>query len=152
MLRTGSMSKKNEHIVAKSCEYALGIIDTFKVYGDNYNTRDGTCIRDYIHVMDIADAHVKAIRYLNTNNSFISNLGYGKGYSVFEVLEALQKILGKKLKFEVTNRREGDVDILIADNNFAIKNLNWKPNFDNINSIIRHQLLWTKKLYKISQI
>ena len=152
MLRTGSMSKKNEHIVAKSCEYALGIIDNFKVYGDNYNTRDGTCIRDYIHVMDIADAHVKAIRYLNKNNSFISNLGYGKGYSVFEVLEALQKILGKKLKFEVTNRREGDVDVLIADNNFAVKNLNWKPNFDNINSIIRHQLLWTKKLYKISEI
>ena len=98
------------------------------------------------------DAHVKAIRYLNKNNSFISNLGYGKGYSVFEVLEALQKILGKKLKFEVTNRREGDVDVLIADNNFAVKNLNWKPNFDNINSIIRHQLLWTKKLYKISEI
>ena len=100
MLRTGPFAKPSNHLIAKICENYLGLTKSFEVFGNNYKTKDGTCVRDYVHVMDVTEAHVNAINYLNHNNSFISNLGYGRGYSVLEVIiDALKHITKKKNKF-----------------------------------------------------
>lgn len=146
-LRTGPFTIPSNHLIAKICENYLGLTKNFEVFGNNYKTKDGTCERDYVHVMDVAEAHVNAIDYLNHNNSFISNLGYGKGYSVLEVLDALKQITKEKINFKISKKRKGDVASIIADNSFAINKLGWKPRYDNLNLIIKHQLEWFKKLH-----
>ena len=144
--RSGSIQEPATHLIAKACEAALKNNVTMEIYGDDYDTNDGTCIRDYIHVSDIANAHLKGIDYLNkNNNSFISNLGYGKGYSVKEVIEAVKKISSNNFPIRITSRRKGDIDSIVADNSFALSNLNWVPNYNDIDMIVKHQLDWTNK-------
>lgn len=108
---------------------AIGKRDCLSVFGDDYNTPDGTCIRDYIHVVDLAKAHVIAIDRLlknkNKNKFEIFNLGTGKGYSVLDAIHSFEKVSGIKLKYKITKRREGDIESMFADTNFANKELGW---------------------------
>lgn len=104
-------------------EYIFGKRDKLKVFGDDYQTPDGTCVRDYIHVLDLVDAHIKA---LSVKDSYIINLGSNNGFSVKQLIEATEKITGKKIIYEVAPRREGDPATLIASNKLAKKILNWE--------------------------
>ncbi|MBX3164491.1 MAG: UDP-glucose 4-epimerase GalE, partial [Bacteroidetes bacterium] len=107
--------------------------NSLTVFGNDYDTRDGSCIRDYIHVSDIADAHVKALNYLlekkNKKNSSLFNLGTGKGVSVLEAIRSFEKVSGKKLDYKIGARRAGDVIAVYADNSLAKKELNWTPEY-----------------------
>lgn len=101
----------------------------FSVYGNDYDTFDGTCIRDYIHVADLASAHYKALNFLDSNNgNFIFNIGTGQGYSIMQVVNEIEKVSGKRVNLEFAKRRNGDPAVLIANNEKAMNELNWFPN------------------------
>lgn len=130
---------------------------TFKIFGSNYNTPDGTCVRDYIDVKDLANAHLLALNYLlDTKKSTVFNLGTGSGYSVKEMIKAAENICGKKMDVQMYERRAGDVDTLIADNK-KIKNiLGWQPLYSNINKIVESAWYWENrfekyKLFKVKE-
>ena len=111
---------------------------------DDYNTKDGTCIRDYIHVDDLADGHIKAIKYLDINESDIFNCGYGYGLSVKQIVQGVKE--ATKLEFEVLNgdRREGDPSMLVANNDKIKELMGWKPKYNNLQLIIRSAYFWEK--------
>ena len=120
-----------------------------KVYGNDYDTADGTCIRDYVHVNDIVTAHYLALKSLMKNGiSETYNLGNGNGFSVLEIISACEKVSKKKVNFEITNKRNGDPAILIADYKKAENGLNWRPQFKDIHKIIETAWIWHKSLYK----
>ena len=115
-------------------------------FGTDYPTTDGTCIRDYIHVDDIADAHILALKYLlDKGKSEVFNCGYGHGYSVREVVAAAKKVTGIDFKVEETGRREGDPSILIADNTKIKRELNWQPKYDDLEYIIKTAWQWENR-------
>ena len=119
---------------------------SFIINGGDYNTEDGTCIRDYIHVSDLASAHVLALkRNLNQNSLEIFNLGTGRGYSVKELIETVSSVTGNTLTYSIGPRRAGDQSKLVADPTFAKKILGWKPNYKSIEMIIDHAWKWHKK-------
>ncbi len=130
------------HLIPLVLFTALGKRESISVYGDDYPTADGTCIRDYIHVEDLADAHVKALEYLNKGNSSqIINLGTGDGNSVKEVISVAEEITGKKIKSIIAARRAGDPAVLVADNKKAKEVLGWDPKF-NLKDIIQTAWQW----------
>ena len=115
------------------------------VYGNDYPTKDGTCIRDYIHILDLCDAHVLALEYLfNGNPSDVFNLGSGEGFTVYEMVEAARKVTGHPIPLEVTPRRAGDPAVLIASSAKARKVLNWNPTRENIEIMIQDAWTWEK--------
>ncbi len=119
------------------------------INGNNYDTRDGTPVRDYIHVSDLADMHLKSLQYLIKNKkSDIFNCGYGKGYSVKEVIDNLEKILKRKLKIKIGPRRLGDTPYVVSNVSKFKKNFSFKPKFNDIRLILKTALLWEKKLKK----
>ena len=119
------------------------------IFGNDYPTKDGTCIRDYIHVSDLADIHVKGIEYLEKNNkSFTLNCGYGKGYSVLQIVKIF-KTIKKNLKIIFSNKRPGDVAEVYADTKKFKKLLKWKAKYNDINKIIKSAIKWEKKLNSI---
>jgi len=131
------------HIIPKAIDVAMGKSDVFKIYGENYNTPDGTCVRDYIHVEDLAEAHIKAVAFLiNNNRSLKVNLGVGKGYSNKEIINTVEKVSGQKIRCEVVPRRPGDPDSIYADNTRAKKLLDWEPKYKNIEDIIKTAWKW----------
>ena len=116
------------------------------VFGDDYPTHDGTCIRDYVHVVDLAQAHLLGLHYMNDVNGFSAfNLGSGNGFSVLEVINSCNNIVGKKVNYKVKNRRKGDPAVLVADSKKAKSSLNWKPKFTNLEDIIKTAWTWHKK-------
>lgn len=117
------------NIMPRLLEVAAGERDKISVFGDDYETRDGSCIRDYLHVVDVAEAHVSALELLNTPGHQIINLGTGVGTTVFELIEALAKASGKTVPFTVTPRRSGDVPSLVANAELAEKKLGWKAKY-----------------------
>ena len=122
---------------------------TFKMFGDDYDTPDGTCVRDYINVEDLADAHIKALDYLNNGGcTDYFNLGMGEGNSVKEVFEACEKVLERQIPLKICPRREGDPAKLVADNKKALNILGWKPR-RNLYDSIKAAWEWEKKLDKI---
>ncbi len=124
----GESHDPEPHLIPLVLQTALGKRDKIFIFGDDYPTPDGTCIRDYIHIQDLADAHLRALNYLESENkSLIVNLGTGDGYSVKEIIETARKITGKEIPAEVTGRRPGDPPALVADNSKAEKILGWKP-------------------------
>ena len=132
------------HLIPIVAEVALGIREKLKVFGDNYNTPDGTCIRDYLHVTDLAKAHILGAHYvLDNNKSFTVNLGTSSGYSVKEIIKATESIL--PMKYEVTEKRPGDPDKLVASSKKAKEILGWTPEHD-IYSIIKTEIDYRKKL------
>ena len=131
----GELSKdKPNNLVPFITQSAIGILPPLTVFGGDYDTRDGSCIRDYIHVSDIADAHVKALNYLIENRqkqkTSIFNLGTGNGVSVFEAINSFEKVSNQKLNYSVGPRRAGDVINIYANNNLAKEELNWVPKFN----------------------
>lgn len=117
------------------------------VYGNNYNTADGTCIRDYVHVSDISRLHIKAIDYLKNNKSFILNLGVGRGFSVLQIINAFEKIVKKKFKINFLKKRKGDIESIVSNTNKLKKIFKSNYRFKNLKEIIQSAIKWEKKNY-----
>ncbi len=133
------------HLIPIILQAALGKREHISIFGDDYNTPDGTCIRDYIHVTDLADAHIKAIDYLNKGNeSSVYNLGNGTGFSVKEVIETARKVTGINIKAVIEGRRAGDPAVLIASSEKAKKELGWNPKYGDLEMIIKTAWQWHK--------
>jgi UDP-glucose 4-epimerase len=133
-------------------DVALGRRQSIRIYGDDYQTPDGTCIRDYIHVSDLADAHLLALRALETEQAardrLIFNLGNGKGFSVREVIESARRVTGHPIPAETHPRRPGDPAVLVASSEKAIRELGWKPRYAQLDDIVRTAWIWHQKRYK----
>ena len=143
--KIGEDHSPETHLIPIILQTALGQREKMFIFGDDYDTPDGTCVRDYIHVTDLADAHIKALEKLfKTNESGIYNLGNGKGFSVKEVIEKAKKVTGKDFKVEIEARRNGDPSTLIASSEKAIKKLGWKPKFNTLDKIIETAWNWHK--------
>lgn len=124
----------------------MGKRDHITVFGDDYATPDGTCLRDYIHVIDLADAHVLALEYLRRDGeSNIFNLGNGQGFSVKEMIEAAKETTGRDIKVEMGQRRAGDPAQLIASSDKARKILGWKPRYTDVKQVIGTAWIWHQK-------
>ena len=135
------------HLVKVSVQAALGLIDGLTVYGTDYATRDGTCVRDYIHVSDLAQIHVDALAFISSRNqSLLLNCGYGHGYSVREIIDVVKRVSGEDFPVKEGERRSGDSPFLVAGNQRLRSTLNWTPAYDDIEAIVRHALTWEKKL------
>lgn len=134
------------HLIPIILEVALGKRKEIAIYGNDYPTKDGTCIRDYLHVSDLVDAHIKALKYLNEGGESQSiNLGSSKGYSVLEIIEAARKVTGHNIPCKVEQRRAGDPSILIASTEKAVEKLNFKPKYTDIEEIIKTAWAFHKK-------
>lgn len=145
--RIGQNRKDATHLITVAVRTALGKKPFLEIYGNDYPTPDGTCIRDYIHVDDLADAHLVSLKYLFDNNrSEIFNCGYGHGYSVKQVIDAVKKVTGVDFRVVDTGRREGDPPALVADSTKLRNALGWKPQHDDLDYIIRTAFEWEKKL------
>lgn len=142
----GCDHKDPNNLVPILMNVQAGKKDHIDVYGNDYDTKDGTCIRDYIHVSDLADAHVKALEFLfNKGKSAILNLGTGNGYSVMEVIDSVARVTGKKVPFKNAPRRAGDPDKLIANPKKALEVLGWKAKYTNIDDITGSAWKWQIK-------
>jgi UDP-glucose-4-epimerase GalE len=142
---TGSLQQNATNLVPVIMHVLNGNSPSLSIFGSDYETPDGTAIRDYIHVSDLASAHLKALEYLfKTNESATFNLGTGKGYSVKEVVDSVEAIVGKPLAFEFVPRREGDPRKLIANASLAYQALGWKAEFSDIETIIKTAWDWEK--------
>ena len=139
--RVKGKEKNPQNLFPIIMETLIGEREKMQVFGDDYNTPDGSCIRDYIHVNDLADAHIKAMDYLlATDENLIVNLGTGKGYSVFEAIAAAEKASGKKVNFEISGRRAGDPETLYANPELAFKSLGWKAKYSELENIFETML------------
>ena len=146
-LRTGLISKNATHLIKITSEVAVGKREKVTIFGNDYNTPDGTAIRDYIHVSDLADIHLKATEYLISNKkSNIFNCGYGKGYSVKEVVDITNKITGGTIKFKYGKRRLGDAENLVSDISKFHQCIDWTPRYNDLSTIIETAINWEKKL------
>ena len=142
----GELHDPETHLIPLVLDAASGIRDSISIFGTDYDTPDGTCIRDYIHVNDLADAHIKAYEYLKDGNSSeVFNLGNGQGYSVKEVIDTCKKVTGKDFKVNLDERREGDPGILIADSSKINEKLGWSPKYD-LETIIDSAWKWHEKI------
>ena len=145
----GERHDPETHVIPLILQAASGRKDKVKVYGDDYPTKDGTCIRDYIHVMDLAEAHLLALEDLYQNQSSeIYNIGNNQGFSVSEIVNAAKDITQKKINIEISDRRNGDPGQLIADNNKIIKNLKWSAQYSDLKTIISSAWQWEQKLLR----
>jgi UDP-glucose 4-epimerase len=133
------------HLIKVASEAALGKRQFVEVFGTDYPTPDGTCIRDYIHVKDLAVAHRLALTFLRQGGrSLIANCGYSRGYSVLEILDAVQRVNGRKLDVRLADRRLGDPVAIVADSNLARSKFGWTPQFNNLDSIVSSALIWER--------
>jgi UDP-glucose 4-epimerase len=140
----GESHDPEPHLIPLVLKTILGEREQLKIFGNDYDTPDGTCIRDYIHVYDLADAHIKALDYLNKGNkSEVINLGTGDGNSVLDIINVSEKLTGKKVNYEICPRRAGDPAILVADNQKALEILEWIPKYD-LTKIIETAWEWQK--------
>lgn len=135
--KIGEAHSPETHLIPLVLQVPLGKREKVFIFGDDYDTSDGTCIRDYIHVMDLIKAHLLALEYLNKGNeSNIFNLGNGMGFSVKEIIDAAEEVTGQNIKRKIVERRLGDPAILVASSHKAKEILNWEPKYTNINDII----------------
>ena len=147
--KIGEIETSYGHLIKNLAIQSLKRKPVINIFGNDYPTKDGTCIRDYIHISDLADIHIKGIEYLEKNNkSFTLNCGYGKGYSVLQIVKIFKKIK-KNLKIIFSNKRPGDVAKVYADTKKFKKLLKWKAKYNDINKIIKSAIKWEKKLNSI---
>jgi len=146
--RTGQIGKGSTHLIKIACEAAVGKRPHVAVYGNDYPTPDGTCIRDYIHVSDLAAAHVAALDWLvdHPGENLAANCGYGKGLSVSQVLDAVDRLTNEPVKRVIEGRRAGDPPELVADNKRLLETLDWRPEYADIDRIVGDALAWERKL------
>lgn len=139
------------HLIPLILQTALGLRESISIFGTDYPTNDGTCIRDYIHVSDLADAHILGLEYLlKGGNSAVFNLGNGSGFSVREVINAAKKITDKEIKVIECERRPGDPPALIGSGDKARQTLGWKPKYSSIEDILNHAWTWHQKRHRLS--
>jgi UDP-glucose 4-epimerase len=151
--RSGQSTDGATHLIKVAVEAALGKRDQVAVFGTDFTTADGTGVRDYIHVSDLARAHVLALEALiaQQDESLTLNCGYGRGFSVLEVLAAVERVSGRPIPHRMEDRRAGDPDALIADNRRILARLPWLPRFDDLDTIVGHALAWERRLDGIRQ-
>jgi UDP-glucose 4-epimerase len=148
--RTGQSTKGATHLIKVACETALGKRKAMDVFGTDYATRDGTCIRDYIHVKDLARAHVAALQHLRGGgNSEILNCGYSHGFTVLEVIAAVKRVAGRSFDVRYSPRRPGDPPEIVADSTKIRTRLGWQPQHDDLDQIVRHALDWEDRLSRL---
>jgi UDP-glucose 4-epimerase len=146
-LRTGQSTPLATHLIKVACETALGNRAKMDVYGTDYPTPDGTCIRDYIHVSDLARAHSAALAYLRRGGESVTfNCGYGVGRSVLEVIAAVRRASGRDFPVEICARRPGDPATLVANVDRLRSTLSWRPQFQDLDTIVAHALAWERRL------
>ncbi|RDV39092.1 UDP-glucose 4-epimerase GalE [Bradymonadaceae bacterium TMQ3] len=144
--RTGQSTPQATHLIKVTCQLASGQRDAMAIFGTDYPTADGTCVRDYIHVSDLADAHLRALDYLAEGHpSAIFNCGYGHGYSVREVIGAVEKVAGTALNVREEARRAGDPAELISDPTRLREATGWTPRYDDLELIVKSALDWEAK-------
>ncbi|RDU72291.1 UDP-glucose 4-epimerase GalE [Helicobacter aurati] len=151
----GQRTKNATHLIKIACECAVGKREGMSIFGTNYHTKDGTCIRDYIHIDDLSMAHIEAFKLLqNAVGHFaeIFNVGYGRGFSVHEVINCVKEVSKNNFKTYISGRRTGDAAILIADNNKLLKATEWKPRFNDLRLIIESAYNWELFLTKQEDI
>jgi UDP-glucose 4-epimerase len=145
--RTGQSTRAATHLIKVAVETALGRRPKMDVFGADYPTPDGTCIRDYIHVCDLVAAHSDALAYLREGGvSATLNCGYGRGFSVLEVIETVKRVAGVDFKVEAAPRRAGDPAQIVAACDRIRSTLGWQPRFNDLQTIVAHALAWERKL------
>ena len=145
--RIGQNNREATHLIKVACMTALNQLEQMELYGTDYDTADGTCVRDYIHVLDISDVHLHALDYLSKGGkSDIFNCGYGRGYSVKEILSAVKRISQVDFKVVESGRRAGDPSELVAANDKIKRILGWQPRYQSLDKIIESALAWERKL------
>ncbi len=148
--KIGQSTPKATHLLKAASELATHKREQMSIFGTDYPTKDGTCIRDYIHVDDLALAHLDALKYLDKNRkSQILNCGYGRGFSVREVLDAVERITSQKLNVKLDARRAGDAVMLISNAKKIKEVLDWEPRFDDLTFIVKSAIEWEKKMPKL---
>ena len=145
--RVGQSTDGATHLIKVACEAALGKRDKVAIFGTDFPTEDGTGVRDYIHVADLAEAHVLTLEAMiaDTGPGRIMNCGYGRGFSVRQVLETVAKVSGRSFEIEETDRRPGDTPQLVADASTLRETVGWQPRHDDLTTIVRHALAWERK-------
>ena len=143
----GEAHDPESHLIPLVLDVALGRRQSIKIFGEDYPTPDGTCIRDYIHVSDLADAHLLALGALDSHDKLIFNLGNGQGFSVREVIESARRVTGHPIPADALPRRAGDPAVLIASSEKAIQELGWQPKYTQLDDIVRTAWIWHQKRY-----
>jgi len=144
----GEAHEPESHLIPLVLDVALGRRKSIRMYGEDYPTPDGTCVRDYVHVSDLADAHLLALEALEKKDRLIFNLGNGKGFSVREVVESARRVTGREIPSEIHPRRAGDPAVLVASSDKAIRELGWEPRYTQLDDIIRTAWDWHQKRYQ----
>jgi UDP-glucose 4-epimerase len=146
-LRIGQSTRAATHLLKVAVQAALGLRDGMEIFGSDYPTPDGTCVRDYIHVCDLVSAHIEALDYLRGGGTSATlNCGYGHGYSVREVVEKVKQMSGNDFAVANRARRPGDPAFVVADTHAIRRLLSWVPIYDDLETIVRHALAWERKL------
>lgn len=141
--KIGEDHRPETHLIPLILQVALGKREKIMIFGDDYDTKDGSCVRDYIHVSDLANAHMLALKRLKSGgDSKIYNLGNGKGFSVKEVIDIARKVTGREIKAEIAGRRAGDPAVLVASSEKAINELGWEPKYNSLETIIETAWKW----------
>lgn len=147
--RTGQSTKGATHLIKVACETAQGKRAHLDVFGTDYDTPDGTCIRDYIHVSDLVKAHSDALAYLRAGGAAaVMNCGYSRGFSVLEVIDAVKRVAGVDFEVRLTDRRPGDPPQIVAASDLLRTTLDWQPEHEDLDTIVRHALAWEATLAK----
>lgn len=150
--RTGQSTRGATHLIKVACETALGKRDRIEIFGTDYDTPDGTCVRDYIHVTDLANAHADALAYLRAGgDSLVANCGYGHGYSVRAVIDAVRRVSGRDFEVATRERRAGDVPAVVANSTRARAKLGWRPEYDDLDQCVATALAWEDALGRRNQ-
>ncbi len=146
--RLGQSAPNATHLIKRGVQTALGIYPSLEIFGEDYPTRDGTCVRDYIQVTDLIDAHLAALAYLRDGGaSLVCNCGYGHGQTVREVVDVVKRVSGVDFKVVLSPRRPGDPAVLVARAELARSSLGWRPARDNLDEIVRQALDWERRLH-----
>jgi len=145
--RLGQSAPNATHLIRRTVQTALGQHASLAIFGADYPTPDGTCLRDYIHVSDLIEAHLAALVHLKGGGtSLVCNCGYGRGYSVRDVIDVVKRITGADFRVNIVDRRPGDLAAVIANPNFIRHKLGWRPRRDDLETIVRHTLDWERRL------
>jgi UDP-glucose 4-epimerase len=144
----GEAHEPESHLIPLILDVALGRRKSIKIFGQDYPTPDGTCIRDYVHVGDLADAHILALEGLSTRSRQIYNIGNGQGFSVRQVVDSVRRITGHPIPVLEEPRRDGDPAVLVASSRRIMDELGWKPRFSSLDDIVRSAWIWHQQRYK----
>jgi UDP-glucose 4-epimerase len=145
--RTGQSTPRATHLIKRACQVALGRVPYLDIFGTDFPTKDGTGVRDYIHVSDLVEAHALALAYLRRGSSSLAmNCGYGHGFSVREVAETVSRVVGQPIATREASRRASDPAELVADSSLLKATLQWKPRHDDLEAIIRSAYAWERRL------